>query len=41
MTALNRDRVVTYFRKMKDALTKTLLCLEVSRHNKELRAEAP
>ena len=28
MTALNRDRVVTYFRKLKDALTKTSLCLE-------------
>ena len=30
MTALNRDRVVTNFRTLEDALTKTSLCLERS-----------
>ena len=28
MTSLNRDRVVTDFRKVKDVLTKTSICLE-------------
>ena len=28
MTSLNRDRVVSDFRKVKDVLTKTSICLE-------------